>query len=183
MAFSAAALQAGFSASTLQAGQAAAKVNSKSDLNVIVYDKANLQMTLCSANQLNVIYGTDKLNNALQGKDPNLGIVGVFNGQFMGVVLNASVLCSVLSSTTLSAFMSADRLNEIIPARDLASAAVLQSYGSNAGLQMGFGSNAALQSVVSANSGLQSLFNSMSTMNGFNSLMSTSLSVEEQVGP
>jgi hypothetical protein len=183
VAFSAAALQAGFSASTLQAGQAAAKVNSKSDLNVIVYDKANLQMTLCSANQLNVIYGTDKLNNALQGKDPNLGIVGVFNGQFMGVVLNASVLCSVLSSTTLSAFMSADRLNEIIPARDLASAAVLQSYGSNAGLQMGFGSNAALQSVVSANSGLQSLFNSMSTMNGFNSLMSTSLSVEEQVGP
>jgi len=182
MAFSAAALQAGFSASTLQAGQAAAKVNSKSDLNVIVYDKANLQMTLCSANQLNVIYGTDKLNNALQGKDPNLGIVGVFNGQFMGVVLNASVLCSVLSSTTLSAFMSADRLNEIIPARDLASAAVLQSYGSNAGLQMGFGSNAALQRVVSANSGLQSLFNSMSTMNGFNSLMSTSLSVEEQVG-
>jgi hypothetical protein len=179
VAFSAAALQAGFSASALQAGQAAAKVNSKSDLNFIIYDKANLQMVYCSADQLKVLYGAERINNALNGKDPAMGYVGVLNGKSLGVVLNAGLLCNVLSSSTLAAFMSADRLNLVIPARDLAGAATLQFVvGSNAGLQMGFGSNSALQRVVGANAGLQKILSNAGAMNGFSSLQSTAIGVQ-----
>lgn len=172
-------LNVAFSAAALQANQVSSRMNSKSDMNVIiVYDKANLQMTLCSADQLKVVYGSERMASALQGTDPNLGYLGVIYGSKLGVVLNAGILCNALNSATLSAVFSADRLNEIIPARDLAGAATLQSnFGSKAGLQMGLCSNSALQRIVGSNAGLQRLYSNMNAINGISGLQSMAMGV------
>jgi len=185
-------LSVAFNAAALQSATAGAKVSStsalssgvgttdaaRSGLNLIVYDKANLQMTLCSAGQLQVIYGSEKMNSVLQGKDPNLGCLGALQGKQLGIVLNAGLLCNALSSSTLSSVFSASLLNEIIPARDLANASGLQSMvGSKAGLQMGLCGNQALQMVVGNNAGLQRLYSNMNAMNGISSLQSMSMGV------
>jgi hypothetical protein len=156
----------------------AARVNSKSDLNVIIYNKANLQMVYCSADNLKVVYGAAKLNSVLCGTDPNMGSIAVVKGKELGVILNANVFCSVLSSKVLGSVLSASQLNVILPAKDLAGAATLQNaFGSNAGLQMSFGSNSSLQYVVGSSPALQSLFNSKGSMNGFSNLQNISLGV------
>jgi len=149
----------------------AARVNSKSDLNVIIYNKANLQMVYCSADNLKVIYGAEKLNSVLCGTDANMGSIAVVKGKELGVILNANVFCSVLSSKALGSVLSASQLNVILPAKDLAGAATLQYVvGSNAGLQMGFGSNGALQYVIGSSPTVQGFFNSNGSMNGFSNL-------------
>lgn len=171
-------LSATFSATTLQGGIAEAKVNSKSDLgSVVLYDKTSLSFIVCSAEQLRVIYGADKMSAVLQGTDKNLGCLCVSYGGNLGVVLNAGILCNVLSSGTLNSIMSADRLGTIIPAKELSAinATLSGAGGYNSSLQMGLCGSPALQSFANANASLQRILSNEGAVSGFENIKSQSL--------
>jgi len=159
-------------ASSLQSGPVSSQIKSGPELNVIIYDRSSLSLKFLSSSQLNVVYGAEKLNNILKGVDPNLGVVGFLNNKNLGVVMNAAVLSNILSSRSLSSFFSAQQLNDIIPAKELASSAALNSVnvGSSASLQMSLGGNASLLNVIYASSGLQKMVLGNGAINGFSSL-------------
>jgi len=159
-------LNMAFNANALQAGMAGAKINSAATMNYMVYDKANLQIVYCTGTQLQLFCGAGNLQSVMAGSNPNLGIVEIAAKDNIGVVLNASVLCSLLNSASLLGFNSTSQLNIIIPARDLAAVGSMQSVtGINAAIPLGFAGNAGLQGLANANAGLQGLFNSMNAMN------------------
>jgi len=178
LASSSGALSAAFNVTELESTMAGARVNSKSDLgSLILYDKASLSFMVCNADQLKVLYGADKMSAVFQGVDKNLGCLGVSYGGNLGVVLNAGVLCGVLSSTSLNSVMSADRLGIIVPARELSAAnsSLSNAGGYNASLQMGLCGSPTLQGVVSSNASLQRILSNEGAVSGFENIRSTSL--------
>lgn len=169
-------LSVGFSAAAFGFVPVAAKVNAASDLSYIVYDKANLQIICCRAIEFQSVCGAGNLQGVMSGINPNLGIVEIEAKDNIGVVMNASVLCSSINSTSLLGLFAGDRLNKIIPARDLAAIGSLQSVvGYRAAMPLGFAGNTALQGLANANAGLQKIYSNMGAMNGFSSLMNTCL--------
>ncbi|TRZ70002.1 MAG: hypothetical protein D4R97_08945 [Bacteroidetes bacterium] len=186
--FSAAsALQSNLSSSQVNAagsigGNANLAAAAKGNLNnILVYDKPNLNFVVGSVAQLNVVYGTEKMNAALSGINPNLGALGVIAAKNLSVTLNAGLLCNIASSPTLSAALSAAQLNEIIPAKELSAVALGSgNFGSKAGLQMGLCGNSQLQGILSSNPGLQRVLSNNGALSGVSSLQSISLGLSPQ---
>lgn len=152
-------LNSSFIASSLvQAASVGSQANAKPELTgIILYDKANLNIILCSESKLEAFMGTAELNNVLQGNDLNLGVVGVLSSQSLGIVMNAGVLGQILNSQALNVFYSADQLNVIIPATELAGATAVNAalVGSDAPLQMGLCGSVQLQNLMNSSGALQ----------------------------
>ncbi len=172
-------LNLAFSASALGILYVASKANAASDMNYMVYDKANLQLILCKAQELQLMCGAGELQGVLSGSNPNIGIVEIESRGKIGVVLNANVLCSSMNSKSLLGLYTGMNLNGFFPARELA--AISSNMQSTVGLYgaMPLGFDATLQKGLgNSNVGINSFLKSMNGMfNGFLGLRNIALGI------
>lgn len=166
-----------FTASALQGGVAESKIIVGSQIGTaILYDKPNLKFIAGSGADLTALYGSSAFNATLCGTNPNLGVVSLCSGRQLGIVMNAAVLCNVLKSGPLCATLSANQLNEILPAQALSNAGGGQ-IGSLLSTPIGSTYNASLQEMIIGSTSLQKITGREGALKGFNDLRSTSLSL------
>jgi len=155
-------------------------MGSKDNLNLVLYDKAGLNFTLCSADQLKLVWGADKMGSMMNGTNQTLGVMMAFNAKSLGVVLSAGPLCAVNSSLALRGALSASQLNIIIPAKELSAVNMglfdsRGAFGSSAPLQMGYCGSTSLLGLVNSNVDLRALFGSNGFYSGFGSFQAVAM--------
>ena len=172
-------ISSAFSATEVQA-QFGSKVNSSPELSYVVYDKASLQIFVCSGVQLQVVCGVGNLQGVLVGSNPQIGILELCAKDHIGVVMNALVFGSILQSKVFEGFISANQLNAILPATQLSA---INSIGISAigsgPIPLGYGGNTALQNLVSGNASLQQIISSSGAIHGLGEIQGVALGVVE----
>ena len=172
-------ISSAFSATEVQA-QFGSKVNSSPELSYVVYDKASLQIFVCSGVQLQVVCGVGNLQGVLVGSNPQIGILELCAKDHIGVVMNALVFGSILQSKVFEGFISANQLNAILPATQLSA---INSIGISAigsgPIPLGYGGNTALQNLVSGNASLQRIISNAGAIHGLGEIQGVALGVVE----